>query len=199
MRKAKLIVVGCLLVLGVAGVSQANLIADPSFESGGSGSPWTGVNRWYDGSTLTWLPHGAGTWCAQVLTDDSPPEVTQTLSATYNANKVYDFSMWMTHDNGATATTRTIDIGYDPGTGFVSLASASGGGAARSWVQITGQYTTGASGSEIGKNIIVVLGNGSGGWTGWDDDAELIETPEPATMGLLALGGVGFLLRRRRR
>lgn len=69
-------------------------------------------------------------------------------------------------------------------------------------------YTTNAS-DYVGQNLYVVV-SGSAPNAGWNDGApagrgtydnfvlDATQVPEPATMGLLALGGVGMLLRKRK-
>lgn len=75
------------------------------------------------------------------------------------------------------------------------------------WTLVKLNYTTPASGGPVGSQIVLVFAGGLlGNTVGNEDyvvlyDAVSLETspvPEPATLGLLALGGL-FVLRRRRR
>ena len=72
--------VGLLIIVAGGGIAQAaavNLVGDPTFASGGTGSPWTGIDRWYNGGTLNNVPSPAETWsdptwCAQALAGELP-------------------------------------------------------------------------------------------------------------------------------
>jgi hypothetical protein len=193
-----------LAVLAIASVSQAdlvNLVADPSFGSGGVSSPWTGISRWYTGATLPWMPNDGetwsdSTWAAQLMTTEGP--IRQTLTATYKSGYSYDFSFWACRDG--TAATRTMRLGYMDGASFIEVEKAQSGALLyRSWVETSGSAGP-ISGGAVGKAIVVSLEYGSGdyGEPAWVDDVIVTEVPEPATIGLLALGGLAVLRRRRK-
>jgi len=68
----------------------------------------------------------------------------------------------------------------------------------RSWVK-TSDSAGPISGGAVGKAIVVSLEYGSGdyGEPAWVDDVIVTEVPEPATIGLVALGGLALLRRRK--
>lgn len=130
----------------------------------------------------------------------------QESSWVFQPETTYVFRSWATAGGGGTETI-PYQIGYlDGGTdlnlNYIDLATdyhtVSGGGA---WALQPGvKYTTGDTGPELGRSIVVRFGGvnqggaGSGGGA-WVDNAELI--PEPTTIGLLGLGALAFLRRRR--
>ena len=130
----------------------------------------------------------------------------QESSWVFEPNSTYVFRSWATAGGGGTETIPYqigyLDGGSDLALNYLDLATAyhnvSGGGA---WALQPGvTYTTGAAGPELGRNIVVRFGGvnqggaGSGGGS-WIDNAELI--PEPATVGLIGLGALALLRRRR--
>jgi hypothetical protein len=131
--------------------------------------------------------------------------VGQVTSEIIAPNMVYKF--WgFAQGGGNDAGTVPYQIGYAAVAGnlasFVLLNSSdvvTGG----SWAENTGvTYTTGAAGVEIGKELIVRLGSGSGTATDiWFDNFQATATsavPEPATIAVLGLG-IAFLARRKRK
>lgn len=123
------------------------------------------------------------------------------------ANTTYRFWGWIFTGNDGLGTA-PFQLGY-AGTdndlaSFVALATnAINIDAAASWAEVDGvTYTTGDSGAEIGRQLIVRFGQGSdGGATDiWFDNlqasAEVV--PEPATLAALTLGAAAMLRRRRK-
>lgn len=122
------------------------------------------------------------------------------------ANTTYQFWGWIFTGNDGLGTA-PFQLGYaatdDDLASFVALATnAINIDAAASWAEVDGvTYTTGDSGAELGRQLIVRFGQGSdGGATDiWFDNLQASATPvpEPATMAALALGAVAMLRRRK--
>lgn len=121
------------------------------------------------------------------------------------ANTTYHF--WSFAQGGGDNTgTLPYQIGYAATDGqlssFVALMTSTVT-VGNDWVETAGvTYTTGSTGAEIGKQLIVRLGKGSdGGATDiWFDNLQATATPVPEPMTLIAVGlGAAFVARRRRR
>ncbi|MBN1918035.1 MAG: PEP-CTERM sorting domain-containing protein [Verrucomicrobia bacterium] len=132
--------------------------------------------------------------------------VGQLTGEVITANTLYEFWSWAM-GGGDDVGTLPYQIGYAATDGdlasFVQLATATyelGG----TWGQTAGvSYMTGLSGDEIGKQLIVRLGDGSVGGSSdiWFDNFEASKTlvPEPGTIGLLGVGVLGLLAARRKK
>lgn len=117
------------------------------------------------------------------------------------------YRFWSFAQGGGDDTgTIPYQIGYAATTGnlssFTPLATATVV-LGNPWVETAGvTYTTGTSGAEIGKELVVRLGSGADGGSSdvWFDNvqASYDPVPEPATMATLGLGAL-VLLRKRRK
>jgi hypothetical protein len=118
-------------------------------------------------------------------------------------NKIYTFSSWA-QGGGNDVGEIPYQIGYADTTGdlasFVELATSSYS-VGNAWEELAGvSYATGAAGDEIGKELIVRLGPGDVADPAedvWFDSFSAEVVPEPATVGLLALGAAALFRRRR--
>lgn len=115
-------------------------------------------------------------------------------------NLVYEFRGWAQGGGDDTGTV-PFQLGYADVAGdlssFVELATQTYV-VGNPWEDLAGvTYTTGGSGPEIGKELIVRLGDGGAGGDGdiWFDSFSASVTPEPASLVLVFLGTA--LLRRR--
>ncbi|MFA5205309.1 MAG: PEP-CTERM sorting domain-containing protein [Lentisphaeria bacterium] len=145
---------------------------------------------------------------------------TQTLATDFAANTTYTLKVQVARNtswnyagyevglaSGAAYWAGITDNDYSLGGTWDAVkttgAKATVDGA---WTLVTLNYTTPASGGPVGSPIVLVFAGGLLGNTAGDEnyvvlyDAVSLEAssvPEPATLGLLALGGL-VLLRRRR-
>lgn len=129
-------------------------------------------------------------------------KVGQLTSEIIQANMVYNFKSWAQGGGDDTGTV-PYQIGYAATDGdlasFVPLATATYE-VGQSWVETAGvTYATGAAGPEIGKQLIVRLGDGAAGGVGdiWFDNFSASVVPEPATLTLLGIAGLALVRRRR--
>jgi hypothetical protein len=136
----------------------------------------------------------------------STETVGQITSEIITANTIYDFWSWAMGGGNDTGTV-PYEIGYaatnDDLSSFVLLAvnEISVGG---TWAETAGvSYTTGGTGAEIGKQLIVRLGTGTTGSPDdiWFDSLQANKTPvpEPGTLALLGVGLLSLLATRRRK
>jgi len=205
------------LVLCLATAAQANLIGNPSFVStagtgphtqGGGVNDWAGITRWYVATGGTpFLPHTGetysdGAWSMQGAGFNAPVATQKIPSVIWNTGDKFDFKFW-TIANGGGFSGR-MEIGFDSGGGFTPVATVTGV-STTSWSfhgnSVTSTNAFGEDGYAMEVHMVTI--NPGGGATSWFDDLELLETPapvvpEPATMSLLALGGLALLRRRRR-
>jgi hypothetical protein len=119
------------------------------------------------------------------------------------ANMLYNFKSWA-QGGGDNTGVIPYQIGYAAVDGdlasFVLLATTTYA-VGEAWAEIAGvTYATGAEGPEIGKQLIVRLGDGSVGGDGdiWFDNFSASVVPEPATLMLLGLAGLTALRRKHR-
>ena len=117
----------------------------------------------------------------------------------FEASKIYTFSSYAIGGGNDTGEV-VYQIGYTNTTGFVPLATAAftlDG----TWTETAGvQYSTGASGPELGQTIAVRFGDGVAGPPGdsdiWLDNAQLDVVPEPAALVAVTLIGLAFIRKR---
>lgn len=214
------------LVLGIGGIAQATpvTVGNYSFElpvgtteyptlaaQGGTGWSWQSDSSWgsYTDAGVTTDRGGsdgsqAGILCsldsgnayAWQVTDyviQTGDEITLTvdLRAYYAGNgfsPVYDYSLVASDTAGNPASPLT-----DIATGTITTALGD------SWTEYTFTYT--ATAADAGKYLgIQFSGTNLGGYAYLFDNVRLDVTPapEPATMSLLGIGGLGLLIRRKK-
>ncbi len=142
----------------------------------------------FDGNNFAY-GNGGGYGYYQVLTDVFKP------------NTTYVFSMMVGHrkDLGFGGYKLELRAGntfsFLPVVASVSGASDPGSGL---WAPQSVTYTTGASGTEIGQNILISFGS-NGVQTNFDMATGTASTvPEPATLGLIGASLIGLGIRSRR-
>jgi len=201
-------------------------VDNPSFESPvytttdkGINAPpasWTGVNSFWWGTAfplnipanITAPPDGSkqAIWVNGRTPDQGgiPAGAYQVLTATLLANTTYTLTVdagWPTTD---TFGGGVISLGYGT-TPSVNLLTATSvvdnAPAAGTWTTWTSTFVTGAAPAGLGEvlRIELMAGNYANGIQTWYDDVRLTATsvPEPASLALLALGGLVCLRRRR--
>ncbi|MBN1943890.1 MAG: PEP-CTERM sorting domain-containing protein [Phycisphaerae bacterium] len=103
----------------------------------------------------------------------------------YQPGVTQEFSIQLWRDEIGGSGTKI----YDTGT----LGSVADG----TWVERQISYT--ATASDVGKDILLLLWSNTASQVCLEDVSGTYDVPEPATMSLLALGGLGVLIRRRKR
>jgi hypothetical protein len=174
-----------VLCFMVAGVSQAanGSITNPGFETG-SLPPWFqdrefgGADDWHISSDGP----RSGSFFAELLHSDK--ELRRDFDPV-QTDEILEFSLWIRSTNA-----NAFDFFYSDGTSSRRLISPVSAGLVWDFHDITSDLSP-------GKTLVAcgIFGNSSCP-TGVDDFSLVV--PEPATLGLLALGGLALIRRRRR-
>jgi hypothetical protein len=182
------------LCLGVVGEVQAALV-NPGFETGDM-TGWTGYGNYYvgdpnDGVTgnsseysLWYKGYYSGAWQSSGIVMEEG--VTYTLSG---LSVVYSSGSYVRLDicasSSASETGDVMTGGYSAFYHYLEWATTPD----------EVNYACDAAHDGMYLNVLLQTNSQAGGWVSVDDIAV---TPEPATMGLLAVGGLGVLVRRKR-
>lgn len=127
--------------------------------------------------------------------------VGQQSSLTFLPAVQYTFSSWAFPGGDPGLVGEIVyQIGYDDGGGnFVPLATQAYDITGQDqWLPLVGVSYTPAAGPELGKQVWVRLGDGADGAPGNDDVwfDNLTLTPEPGSLILFVLAGIGLIRRR---
>jgi hypothetical protein len=205
--------------------ASANLLVDPSFEPGIAGAPdassgdvpmstagpWSGWNNWV-------APYSA--YYTQSVVPEDGVQVAKTFSGpnagvyqyvAVNALDSYTASAYFVNSStdpmsaGETDDVRMIFFSGPNGTGsalgtYVSSSVVSNANTPDVWTQLS--VTAGAPAGSASVQWLAFFNNPNyAGGSMFVDNTSLVDNsvvPEPASLGLLAIGGVSLLLRRRR-
>lgn len=198
----------CSIVLCMsAGMAQATILVNGGFEDGDTGQLGSvALPGWNSWGGSGWHHDDAGntldTKAMKLWWDDAG--MWQDFSAT--AGKTYDFSAQVLSVSGDPLTLWNFlikaefydsNIGTSPGDELLAVELDKFYGASDpvdTWVEIGGSVTAPA-GADTGRVVLLMVDwqDGVGGAINFDN---VSVTPEPATLALLALGGVVMLRRR---
>lgn len=202
---------GTLLVASTTSEAALNLLVNPGFETpsaaGGDvttpGSGWSGWNNWV-------APYSAYITAAVA---HSGAQSGKTFSGQYagiyqsvpvTAGETYEASAWfMKWSADPIQAPTTLDVrltfrdgaNVDIGGPVISTPLAAAAMAPDTWTQLSVQAVAPA-GAESVEFLMFMINPTNAGGAMYADDASLVMVPEPAVLGLSALGVVGLLRRR---
>ena len=197
-----------LLTVGISNAQVLNLLPNGDFETPAGASWGTAVGGGAPDPVITFPASGgnlgghaaidstAGGWGVLIAADDTPISL---ASLGFSAGDTIDVN-WDMIDLGAGQG------GASSGTGGFKMESWSGGGlisdtgdvlfsVGTSWTNFDLAYTIDPAADAL---KFVPLST-SGGNIGFDNVGYLTAIPEPGSVGLIALGMIGLVARRRRR
>jgi len=185
----KKILLFIVAVLASAALSaRANLVANPGFETGNFAPEWTQFgDTSFDGvgnSSPDGTPPHSGNFLAFFGAVGTTSGITQTLTASAG---LFNVDFWLASGGNDGASFFQASLG---GNTFYTLP---GGGGGFSYIHVV------MNNIAAGANpVLQFTSENNPSW--WDlDDINVVAVPEPGTMGLIALGGLGLVAALRKR
>ena len=201
-----LAVAGLVCALAVAGSAQANMVPNAGFEIADVGDPnmpadWTILQS---ADKVVWSDEAyTGSKCMELQYNNPEAIISPTERIAVTAGTEYTFGACLKSTNGAEAVGPNARLKWFDAAGDVVEVPYGWNNwqwyavtAPVEWTELTAVTIEAPAGAASVEYAWLYTWKGDSSSGVYIDDVSM--TPEPATMGLLALGGLAMLRRRRR-